>query len=115
MVRRNEFSILKEFKGEGIETTARGIDFEDWQPFIIYRCVVGSRAYGLDRPGSDTDRRGIYLPAADLHWSLYGVPEQLENPDSQECYWELQKFLVLNRWHTPAAGTPRACNKAFGG
>ena len=44
MLRRNEFSILKEFKGEGIETTARGIDFEDWQPFIIYRCVVGSQA-----------------------------------------------------------------------
>lgn len=43
MLRRNEFSILKEFKGEGIETTARGIDFKDWQPFIIYRCVVVRR------------------------------------------------------------------------
>jgi predicted nucleotidyltransferase len=41
------------------------------------------------------DRRGIYLPTADLHWSLYGVPEQLENPQTQEAYWELQKFLVL--------------------
>jgi len=41
------------------------------------------------------DRRGIYLPPADQHWSLYGVPEQLENHDTQEAYWELQKFLVL--------------------
>jgi predicted nucleotidyltransferase len=41
------------------------------------------------------DRRGIYLPSADLHWSLYGVPEQLENEPTQEAYWELQKFLVL--------------------
>jgi predicted nucleotidyltransferase len=41
------------------------------------------------------DRRGIYLPTADLHWSLYGVPEQLENDATQEAYWELQKFLVL--------------------
>src|SRR5262249_12891305 len=32
---------------------------------------------------------------ADLHWSLYGVPEQLENHETQEAYWELQKFLVL--------------------
>ena len=44
---------------------------------------------------SDIDRRGIYLPPAELHWSLYGVPEQLENDDTQEAYWELQKFLVL--------------------
>jgi len=62
---------------------------------VIYRCVVGSRAYGLEEDASDTDWRGIYLPPADRHWSLSGVPEQLENPEAQECYWELQKFLVL--------------------
>lgn len=62
---------------------------------VIYRCVVGSRAFGLDTEESDIDRRGIYLPPADLHWSLYGVPEQLENDENQEAYWELQKFLVM--------------------
>ena len=62
---------------------------------VIYRCVIGSRAYGLDHSESDTDRRGIYVPPAGLHWSLYGVPEQLENDPSQEVYWEVQKFLVL--------------------
>ncbi|HEY9772225.1 MAG TPA: nucleotidyltransferase domain-containing protein [Planktothrix sp.] len=62
---------------------------------IIYRCIVGSRAYGLDVEESDTDRRGIYLPPAELQWSLYGVPEQIENTASEECYWELQKFIVL--------------------
>jgi hypothetical protein len=62
---------------------------------IIYRCVIGSRAYGLEDDHSDTDRRGIYLPPADLHWSLYGVPEQLENDEAQEAYWEIQKFIVL--------------------
>ena len=56
---------------------------------------VGSRAYGLDDADSDTDRRGVYLPPADVHWSLYGVPEQLENLDTEETYWELQKFLTL--------------------
>jgi hypothetical protein len=30
-----------------------------------------------------------------MHWSLYGVPEQLENDATQEAYWELQKFIVL--------------------
>lgn len=62
---------------------------------VIFRCVIGSRAYGLDDDQSDIDRRGIYLPPAHLHWSLYGVPEQLENDATQEAYWELQKFLIL--------------------
>ena len=67
----------------------------DLRECIIYRCVIGSRAYGLETEDSDTDRRGIFLPAADRHWSLYGVPEQIENDSTQEAYWELQKFLVL--------------------
>lgn len=62
---------------------------------VIYRCIVGSRAYGLDDADSDTDRRGIYLPLAEMHWSLYGIPEQIEHKEDQECYWELQKFLIL--------------------
>jgi uncharacterized protein len=62
---------------------------------VIYRCIIGSQAYGLAGEESDIDRRGIYLPPADLHWSLYGVPEQLENHATQEAYWELQKFLIL--------------------
>jgi predicted nucleotidyltransferase len=67
----------------------------DLNDFVIYRCIIGSRAFGLETDESDTDRRGIYLPPADAHWSLYGVPEQLEDQVNQECYWELQKFLIL--------------------
>lgn len=62
---------------------------------VIYRCVIGSRAYGLEGDDSDTDYRGIYLPSADLHWSLYGVPDQIDREETQEQYWELQRFLVL--------------------
>jgi len=68
---------------------------DDLFAHVIYRCVVGSRAYGLDEEGSDTDRRGIYAPPAERHWSLHGVPEQLEDEATQETYWEVQKFLVL--------------------
>jgi uncharacterized protein len=98
MLRRTEFSILKEYKGvpaDGSPLSPHTSDFDSWQPFIIYRCVVGSQAFGLSDDNSDVDRRGIYLPSADLHWSLYGVPEQIENNDTQEAYWELQKFLVM--------------------
>ena len=49
----------------------------------------------METEASDTDLRGVYLPPAELHWSLFGVPEALENEATQECYWELQKFLTL--------------------
>jgi hypothetical protein len=65
----------------------------DLYAHVVYRCVVGSRAYGLDHDESDIDLRGIYLPPADLHWSLFGIPEQLER--GEEAYWEMQKFIVL--------------------
>jgi hypothetical protein len=35
------------------------------------------------------------LPPAEMQWSLFGVPEQIEDDATQETYWELQKFLVL--------------------
>lgn len=85
-----ELAIRKHVQREGL--SAERQSFSD---YIIYRCIVGSRAYGLDEEGSDIDRRGIYLPPAELHWSIYSLPEQLENDESQECYWELQKFLTL--------------------
>jgi predicted nucleotidyltransferase len=37
----------------------------------------------------------VFLPTAEDHWSLYGVPEVIECYDTQEHYWELQRFLVL--------------------
>jgi hypothetical protein len=91
LLHRRELSIRRQEQSRGLDPDA-GID---WYQYVIYRCVAGSRAYGLDEPGSDTDYRGIYLPPADLHWSLRGVPEQLEDQASQSTYWELQKFLTL--------------------
>ena len=89
--KRTELAILSQYKQDPSAA------LRDYNLFdrIIYRCVIGSRAYGLEHDESDFDRRGVYLPPAELHWSLYGVPEQLENQDTQEAYWELQKFLVL--------------------
>jgi hypothetical protein len=92
---RQEFSILKQMKSGPIGDAEQMLAEYDLQKFVIYRCIVGSRAYGLSREESDVDRRGIYLPPAELQWSLYGVPEQLEDRGTDECYWELQKFIVL--------------------
>ncbi len=89
----SQIEVLKHFKerlGEGGPVA----DF-DLESVIIYRCVVGSRAYGLDDDASDTDRRGIYLAPAELQWSLFGAPEQFEDNATQSCYWELQKFIIM--------------------
>lgn len=91
-LKREEFVVRKQFQ---TEMAADALTDLDLHQFVIYRCVVGSRAFGLDDESSDTDVRGIYLPPARLHWSLYGVPEQLENKEREECFWELQKFLIL--------------------
>lgn len=90
---RGQFEVLKQFKERlGNNENASGFDLE---PHVIYRCIVGSRAYGLDTEASDTDLRGIYLAPADMQWSLFGAPEQFEDNASQSCYWELQKFIVM--------------------
>jgi len=91
---RQQFDVLKHFKDRlpGAEAAAGDFDLER---LVIYRCVVGSRAYGLDNDESDTDRRGIYVAPAEMQWSLFGAPEQFEDAAAQACYWELQKFLIM--------------------
>ena len=51
---RQQLDVLKHFKDRipGLDAPP-GFELEQ---FIIYRCVVGSRAYGLDNDDSDTDR-----------------------------------------------------------
>lgn len=92
---RHELSIRKQWQQSGLQYKESELTDYQLSDAVIYRCVVGSRAYGLSHQTSDTDRRGIYLPPAQLHWSLYGVPEQLENKHTEECYWEIQKFITL--------------------
>lgn len=89
---RREFTVRTQYQLEGIAAALAEYDLYD---YVIYRCIVGSRAYGLSGEASDTDYRGIYLPPADAQWSLTGVPEQLESPETEEAYWELKKFLIL--------------------
>lgn len=91
-LQRHDLALFTRFQERGIQS---GDEELDLYRYVIYRCIVGSRAYGLDEDGSDVDRRGIYLPPAEMHWSLGGVPEQLEKGQSEEVYWELQKFLTL--------------------
>lgn len=88
--RRGELTIFKHVQDE----VPGAVDSTELYGFVVYRCIVGSTAYGLSNEASDVDRRGFYLPPAHIEWSLAGVPEQLES-DNEEVYWEIEKFIRL--------------------
>ncbi|MFY9822368.1 MAG: nucleotidyltransferase domain-containing protein [Thermoanaerobaculia bacterium] len=94
-LQRQNLSVRKLVQREDLERARpEDLDHGLWDR-VIYRCVVGSMAYGLAKEGSDIDRRGFYLPPAELHWSLFDLPEQLENKETEECYWEIRKFITM--------------------
>jgi predicted nucleotidyltransferase len=69
----------------------------DLSAYVILRVAAGSRAFGLAVEESDDDRRGVYLPPAELTWSLFKPPEQIEyrRDGVEEVCWELEKYLML--------------------
>ncbi len=61
---------------------------------IIFECIAGSRAYGLDTPQSDTDIRGVFILPEDDFYSLNYV-DQVNNETNDIVYYELKKFMEL--------------------
>lgn len=62
---------------------------------IMLEGIVGSRAYGLDHPDSDTDKLGIWVAPLQqvVGLDLYNETTVTRDPDS--TYHELKKFLIL--------------------
>ncbi len=75
--------------------------FADYGAYIQYRCIVGAHAYGLAQEQSTLTRRGWYLPPAEAHWSLDGVPDLLTDEQTFDSYWELGVFIRLALKATP--------------
>lgn len=90
------FSHLTTRRREIDNILAASEDF-DYRQCIVYKCQVGSHAFGLATQDSDTDIRGIFLPPAKQHWSLFDIPQQLESKSgvNDEVYWEFEKFVKL--------------------
>ncbi len=80
---RDQLTMLARYKEAEIGDTGMSAIRCNLYERVIYRCVIGSQAYGLAGEDSDIDRRGIYLPPADLHWSLYGVSAALLKRDKK--------------------------------
>jgi hypothetical protein len=96
LARRDDLTIRTHFQAANLEQFhADFLQSFDLMAHLMYGCVVGSRAYGLASPDSDTDLRGVYLAPLDLVLSLGKPPGQLQNPEEEFCYWELEKFIKL--------------------
>lgn len=61
----------------------------------ILAVVVGSRAYGLDGPESDHDRRGVYAAPTRDFWRLDKPPTHLDGPADEQFSWEIERFCTL--------------------
>jgi hypothetical protein len=57
--------------------------------------VVGSRAYGLDGPQSDHDRRGVFAAPTRAFWHLDKPPTHVEGPAEEQFSWEIERFCTL--------------------
>lgn len=95
-LKRNFFNLyVQEKRGRMDEDTGTSSNVDRYERFAIYKCLIGSKAYGLATKESDDDIRGVYLPPASWHWSIYGVPEQIECKIPDLVYWEFGKFVKL--------------------
>ena len=67
---------------------------------MLFKAIVGSKAYGLDTPTSDTDIRGIYLQPNEYLLAL-GYQEQHSDAKNDITYYELNRFLQLLKNNNP--------------
>ncbi len=63
-------------------------------PTLIYETIHGSRAYGLQTPESDTDRKGIIIGPRRWYLGFLKSPEQIEL-NADHVRYELRKFMRL--------------------
>lgn len=76
---------------------------------VIVKAVAGSRLYGLSRPDSDTDLRGVFIDPTNTLIGLQPCAETFEVPGpGDEVLYPLKKFANL-----ALAGNPNALELLF--
>lgn len=61
---------------------------------LLFDAVAGSKAYGTDLPGSDEDRRGVFVAPTSFIFGLDTI-EQVSDEKSDQVYYELGRFMEL--------------------
>jgi hypothetical protein len=68
--------------------------------FILLDCISGSTAYNLSVPGSDIDKKDIFiLPQKELYG--FDFTDQVANESNDEVYFEIKRFLALLTKNNP--------------
>lgn len=70
---------------------------------VIFRGVVGSRAYGTNTPDSDTDIRGIFVVPSIEYACLSQPPNQVSDERNDRTYYSLRRFCELAANANPTA------------
>ncbi|GAA3969042.1 nucleotidyltransferase domain-containing protein [Mucilaginibacter dorajii] len=68
--------------------------------YLLLDCISGSTAYNLNVPGSDIDKKGIFiLPQKELYG--FDFTDQVANESNDEIYFEIKRFLELLTKNNP--------------
>ncbi len=71
-------------------------EFEDFEnSSVIFRGIVGSRAYGTANAQSDTDTRGIFVVPSMEYVRLVPPPKQVSDAHNDHTYYSLLRFCEL--------------------
>lgn len=61
---------------------------------VVFETVHGSRAYGLESPTSDVDKKGVFVPDARVLHGFTPGPEQVQ-PEPERVLYDVRKFFAL--------------------
>ena len=61
---------------------------------ILFEAIVGSKAFGLETPTSDTDIKGVFYLPKEAFYGISYIP-QISNPTNDVVYYELGRFVEL--------------------
>lgn len=79
--------------GQARYAARRDANWTALRPCVVVESVVGSRAWGLAHEGSDTDRRGIFVPPFTWTTGLVPPPEDIVSLDATCTYWSAYKLV----------------------
>ncbi len=69
---------------------------------LIFKCISGSHAYGLNTPESDIDYRGVFMVPPEILLNPFKNIEQYEScKDIDFQYYAIQKFFKLLKDNNP--------------
>ncbi len=76
------------------------INFLKQHNLILFECISGSKAYGLNTENSDTDIKGVFFLPKNHFYGLHYIP-QVSNKTNDIVYYELGRFIELLAKNNP--------------